>query len=309
MRRTYAANAHPSRPERIVRKRPSLRVGRPALRSCSLLLVAVLTFGGGGYLLGTRSSATALSEQTAAVGGAAYAQVESSDEALDERIEKLDAEQQVSAQTQQISALQTQVDDSQRLIVNDLMRNLTSKLTASRGATGYNAFVQQAKILVGLKDKLVAFEKTEAAKTVDLSTYSSELASRLSHIPTLHPIPGTYDGYGWRIHPILHVREFHAADDVGAPLGTPIKAAASGTVRYAAYNSGGGNMIEIDHGNGFVTTYMHCSKLLVTAGQKVTKGQIIGKVGSTGLSTESHLHFAVSYDGVPFNPTEILMEW
>ena len=95
----------------------------------------------------------------------------------------------------------------------------------------------------------------------------------------------------------------HAGLDIGAPEGTPIKAAAGGTVTYSGNaDDGYGNYVVIAHGNGVQTVYAHCSSLLVTKGQKVSQGEIIAKVGSTGNSTGNHLHFEIRKDGITYDP-------
>lgn len=94
----------------------------------------------------------------------------------------------------------------------------------------------------------------------------------------------------------------HRGLDIAAPTGTPIKAAAAGTITTAGYNGSYGNMLIITHTNGVQTVYGHCSQLLVKKGQKVSQGQIIGKVGSTGNSTGPHLHLEVRVNGVLYNP-------
>ena len=94
--------------------------------------------------------------------------------------------------------------------------------------------------------------------------------------------------------------------DFAAPTGTPIYAAAGGTVVSAGYSGKAGNLIVINHGNGLSTYYMHCHKIYVRAGQKVSKGQNIAIVGTTGNSTGSHLHFQVMSGGVPVNPLKYL---
>ncbi len=94
----------------------------------------------------------------------------------------------------------------------------------------------------------------------------------------------------------------HRGLDIAAPTGTPIKAAASGTVVSAGYSGSYGNMILISHGNGLQTLYGHCSVLNVSKGQAVTQGQIIGKVGTTGNVTGPHLHLEVRINGVLYNP-------
>jgi murein DD-endopeptidase MepM/ murein hydrolase activator NlpD len=95
----------------------------------------------------------------------------------------------------------------------------------------------------------------------------------------------------------------HAGIDLAAPIGTPIYATADGTVSNAGYNSGGyGNLIKLDHGRGIETRYGHLSAILVSAGQHITRGQLIGRMGSTGRSTGSHLHYEVRIDGRAVNP-------
>lgn len=119
------------------------------------------------------------------------------------------------------------------------------------------------------------------------------------------PLPGIYPSsntYGMRLHPILNVMRFHAGTDIGANTGTPILAADSGTVTIATMGSGYGNYVVISHGEGRTTLYAHMSAIGVSAGQNVTKGDVIGYVGSTGLSTGPHLHFEVRVNGVTTDP-------
>ena len=94
----------------------------------------------------------------------------------------------------------------------------------------------------------------------------------------------------------------HTGLDIGAPTGTPIKAAASGTVTFAGVKKSYGYMVVISHGDGIETYYGHCSKLYVTAGEKVSQGEVIAAVGSTGNSTGPHLHLEVRVNGVAYNP-------
>ena len=102
-------------------------------------------------------------------------------------------------------------------------------------------------------------------------------------------------------------RDNHKGLDIANSMGTPIRAAASGTVTYAQYNNGGyGNLVIISHGNGVQTYYGHCSKLYVTKGQTVSQGEVISAMGSTGISTGSHLHWEVRLNGVAQNPQNYL---
>lgn len=109
--------------------------------------------------------------------------------------------------------------------------------------------------------------------------------------------------FGERSDPFHHGAAFHPGIDLAAPTGTEVHATADGTVLRAGWNSGGyGNMVELDHGRGIMTRYGHMSKVLVSAGDHVTRGQVIGLVGSTGRSTGSHLHYEVRIDNTPVNP-------
>ncbi len=119
------------------------------------------------------------------------------------------------------------------------------------------------------------------------------------------PIWGSYrisSRYGWRIHPILHARRFHDGVDLACPTGTPIHAADKGLVVFVGWQNAYGRTILIDHGSGISTMYAHCSRFAVNKGQTVSRGQVVGYVGSTGWSTGPHLHFGLRKYGKPVNP-------
>ena len=109
-------------------------------------------------------------------------------------------------------------------------------------------------------------------------------------------------GFGGRKSPTAGASTYHKGVDLAALSGTPILAAGSGKVVIATYSSSAGNYIMISHGNRLYTVYMHCSRLAASAGKQVTKGQVIGYVGSTGISTGAHLHFGVTKNGNYVNP-------
>ena len=114
--------------------------------------------------------------------------------------------------------------------------------------------------------------------------------------------------FGVRVHPITKVKRSHNGIDFGAPAGTPIYATRAGKVTVAAYQAGGaGYYVRLDHGDGFGSIYMHMTNYIVKTGQTVSQGQVIGYVGSTGLSTGAHLHFGVSYAGTYVNPMAYIM--
>ena len=109
--------------------------------------------------------------------------------------------------------------------------------------------------------------------------------------------------FGMRVHPVYKYQLMHNGIDMACPSGTPIYATRAGTVTRAAYQAGGaGYYVSLNHGDGFGSIYMHMTNYVVSAGQTVTAGQLIGYVGSTGVSTGPHLHFGVSYAGTYVNP-------
>ena len=119
------------------------------------------------------------------------------------------------------------------------------------------------------------------------------------------PVPGhtrISSSFGWRVHPVHGGSRLHAGIDIPAPAGTNVIAVADGIVMDARYMTGYGNTIGIDHGGGISTRYAHNSSLVVGVGTRVTKGTVIAKVGSTGISTGNHCHFEVRKNGQPIDP-------
>jgi murein DD-endopeptidase MepM/ murein hydrolase activator NlpD len=127
-------------------------------------------------------------------------------------------------------------------------------------------------------------------------------------LPSVLPVGGGIytSNFGWRLDPFTGRNSFHDGVDFMAPPGTPIVAAAAGVVVAAERHPQYGNMIEIDHGNGLLTRYAHCSRLLVRVGAVVMKGATIGEVGSSGRATGPHLHFEVRHYGTAQNPARFL---
>ncbi len=132
-----------------------------------------------------------------------------------------------------------------------------------------------------------------------LKVTSIERQDFFENIPNGYPVPnnGISSKFGWRINPILKKKEFHPGLDLRAKMGERVIAPADGIVEYSGYHkrSGYGNLIILDHNFGFKTLYGHLSKRVVKNGDFVKKGEIIGYVGSTGLSTGHHLHYGVMY--------------
>jgi len=112
--------------------------------------------------------------------------------------------------------------------------------------------------------------------------------------------------FGWRIHPIHGDRRFHYGVDLAGPSGTPIIATRSGKVTVTSYDSISGYYVTIDHGDGFESKYLHMTHYIVSPGQQVTAGQVVGYMGSTGSSTGPHLHFSIKYRGEHVNPAHYI---
>jgi murein DD-endopeptidase MepM/ murein hydrolase activator NlpD len=127
-------------------------------------------------------------------------------------------------------------------------------------------------------------------------------------IPSVQPVGklSFTSNFGIRSDPFRGTAAMHAGVDIPGPVGTPIYATADGMVDHADRQGGYGNMVEIDHGKGIATRYGHLSKILVSDGQKVTRGQLIALMGSTGRSTGPHLHYEVRIDGHAVNPVPFL---
>lgn len=181
------------------------------------------------------------------------------------------------------------------------------------------------------KSALVAENKANAARLIALAEAEEAESERIAEelygtgsgyfsgvmkfpVPGWEQTPTGGAAFGWRIHPILGYKKFHTGIDIGSSAagkninGATIVSAAAGEVIYAAYRGGYGYCTMIDHGNGIVTLYAHqqAGSFKVSVGDTVTRGQAIGKVGSTGLSTGPHLHFEVRLNGTPVDPMEYL---
>ena len=181
--------------------------------------------------------------------------------------------------------------------------------------------IEEYKQQIADQEQLIAqYEAEEAAQAAVIAAVEAQLAAErnaLAEAERMHYNGGKFcwpapdyvrisSPYGYRIHPISGVQKLHAGVDLASGMGTRILAAYDGKVIAAGYNGSMGNYVMIDHGDGLVTVYMHASALLVSTGQKVTRGQQIAKVGSTGNSTGPHLHFAVRLNGAYVDPMPYL---
>lgn len=172
------------------------------------------------------------------------------------------------------------------------------------GMSNSRLVVETAKKLDQVSRQLYVQNKS-FDEIIDLVNRNNEM---LSSMPAIMPVRNkdltrTASGWGWRIHPIYKLKKFHEGMDFSAPTGTEVYATADGTVAEVTTSySGYGRHIRINHGFGYQTIYAHLSAFNVRAGQKVKRGDVIGKVGSTGLSTGPHLHYEVVKKGQKVNP-------
>lgn len=153
-------------------------------------------------------------------------------------------------------------------------------------------------------------EYEETSREIEAELKKSGLANAGEALGTgkmIWPLKGRLSSsFGWRTHPVLRKKKFHNGQDIAVPSGTPVYAADSGKVVVSGWLNGYGNYIAINHGRGISTGYAHNSRLLVSVGEIVYKGQKIALSGNTGLSTGPHLHFEVRINGVPVNPIPYL---
>ncbi|NJO51181.1 MAG: peptidoglycan DD-metalloendopeptidase family protein [Leptolyngbyaceae cyanobacterium RM2_2_4] len=223
------------------------------------------------------------------------------------------------ADRQILADLQAQFNDlNQRKRTIERQKNdialMTQQLLAQKAQFEAQAKIQQD--LIGrLRQDRNALEEAESQLERDSATIAVMIRQRLS-IPGpvirgtgqfIYPLVGIVtSNFGWRIHPILGYRRFHAGVDFGASHGSTIQAADAGVVIFSGWYGGYGNAVVISHGGSLTTLYAHASELYVSQGQTVQQGQAIAAVGSTGFSTGPHLHFEVRQNGEPVNPLEFL---
>lgn len=162
---------------------------------------------------------------------------------------------------------------------------------------------------IAAKESTVSNNSSSNDSTSDNSNSDSSSTSNAVISNGSWPVPGysrISSPFGYRIHPVLGTKKLHTGIDIPAPTGTPAVAVASGTVIYSGVQGSYGNTVMIRHDNGLVSLYAHNSSLVVKVGDRVKKGQVVTKIGSTGRSTGPHLHFEIRVNGTPQNPLNYL---
>ena len=199
----------------------------------------------------------------------------------------LDLREKQRNKNNEIAKLLSEAETKQREVegIYEEKSNLLSKTRADKNA------------LIAI-DKEFEIQEAEVKRILESYKYGNAPGDKF-----MWPVAGYLkSNFGMRRHPILGYMRMHAGIDIIAPSGTLVKAADGGEIIQAGYDGGYGNSVMIYHGGGFATWYAHLSRILVSTGQRVERGQVIGLVGSTGLSTGPHLHFEVRINGAAQNP-------
>lgn len=224
----------------------------------------------------------------------------------------------MEAEVEALEASKAELAVSQKM--QEEKRAEADKLLADLVATGdkYEKLLDAAEHEAGkLSDKIDDVEDDiEAEEYAQWLATSTPSTSKPSNGNEYQPSDATWitpcnytrfsSPFGWRIHPIYGDWRFHYGIDLAAPSGTPIYATRAGRVTRTTYDSSSGYYVVLDHGDGFESKYLHMTHYIVSPGQSVSAGQVIGYVGSTGASTGAHLHFSIMYNGQHVNPAKYI---
>ncbi|CBL35689.1 Membrane-bound metallopeptidase [butyrate-producing bacterium SM4/1] len=224
-----------------------------------------------------------------------------------------DDEEKLEAEHEELLTLQEQTkakQDSVEKLVGEKSRELQkyqNQIAANESQlASYQADIEAQENRIQQIEAELKRQEEEARKKAQEKGEEYKTVS-IGNISFIWPCPSSSritSGFGGRSSPTEGASSNHKGIDIGASSGSDIVAAADGTVTISTYSYSAGNYIMINHGGGVSTVYMHCSKLLVSVGETVKKGQVIAKVGSTGCSTGPHLHFGVRVNGAYVNPSQ-----
>ena len=226
--------------------------------------------------------------------------------------------------TQQAAHLRTEFENQRLRAENDIQRQELNRLSnrveavedTSRKLAEKSGVVNQGSGMPGSGGPALPLDENGLATLQakmnrlekEMRSYEVVLRER-GYTPSIWPVDGKLEsGFGGRSNPFGGGGyEFHSGQDIEAPLGTSVVAGAKGNVSFVGWQNGYGQLVVIDHGGGLTTRYGHLSHIDVAQGDSVTRGQFIGRVGSTGRSTGPHLHYEVRINDDPVNPLQYLL--
>jgi murein DD-endopeptidase MepM/ murein hydrolase activator NlpD len=216
---------------------------------------------------------------------------------LKTRKEKVaDYQESVAEKAREVARLRQRAAVQHNLIDNE-RRDKQEDLTDARGER--RRIESELRALERESNAIASMLRAMSSSSAGKSRYNRQYVGGFGGLPVRGRVGSRF---GMRFHPILRRSRMHTGVDIAASSGTPIGAAGGGEVIYAGRRGGYGNTVMVDHGRGKVTLYAHMSSIAVRVGQVVTRMQMIGRVGSTGLSTGPHLHYEVRMNGTPVNP-------
>lgn len=200
------------------------------------------------------------------------------------------------------------LEDTSEKLKEDKEQSISSLPSRGGPSLSMNTFPDISESSFGIN--VVELTSLLDKSSEELNSLISEVEVKLKYLdakPNLMPTTGRItSGFGYRKNPFGRGREFHNGIDIANNSGTKIRAAGSGIVTFAGYNSSYGRYVMISHGYGYQSVYGHNRKILVKVGDKVEKGQVISEMGSSGRSTGPHLHFEVRLYGNPIDPMKVI---
>jgi len=219
---------------------------------------------------------------------------------------------EVRADREQIAGTRAQLEQRRTEITGLRRQAQAKKASIERQTAERNRLLSQTERDIEAYRRALDDLEEQSRK---VTAYIQELLARQRReyqgpLRAAWPVPGftrVSSPFGMRFHPVLRTRRMHTGLDIPAPSGTRVLAAEAGGVILAGWLGGYGNTVIIDHGGGYSTLYAHLSRINVAAGAEVTRGQLIGRVGTTGFSTGPHLHWEVRVNGEPEDPRQFIV--
>lgn len=282
------------------------------LRTVSIAIVAFAAFliavGGILHFVGLRIAIEARPEIARAMGGVVtQAEQDKIEGAYRQRLQLI--QEKLQATTDEIVQIQKLKDSFMELATPSAIKSQIPGGNAKGGPLKLVGAKKNNDDLIASLDESLQDVSSFKKSVEEINALWAKQLAWLNTLPTGTPVRGGYNlssGYGLRIDPFTQLMAKHEGLDFAAPVGTPIIASANGVISRAGWDSQYGNMIEINHAEGFKTRYAHASQLLVRTGQTVKKGDVIAKVGNTGRSSGPHLHYEVIRAGAHINPANMM---